>query len=172
MNRRTTVVVAAIAGVGVGVATTLLVTHEKSEPSARTAMSERKVLYWHDPMVPGTKFDKPGKSPFMDMQLVPVYADSEAGPAVDIPSSVAQSLGIRVGTVERKSFSTALNAVGNVAFDERRIEVVQARVSGTIRRGLSLNSTRKNSSSRFDVLKNCAAARRAATPGSEWSAAV
>ena len=32
----------------------------------------RKVLYWHDPMVPGNKFDKPGKSPFMDMQLVPV----------------------------------------------------------------------------------------------------
>ena len=36
---------------------------------------ERKVLYWHDPMVPGPRFDKPGKSPFMDMQLVPVYAD-------------------------------------------------------------------------------------------------
>ena len=27
----------------------------------------KKVLYWHDPMVPGQKFDKPGKSPFMDM---------------------------------------------------------------------------------------------------------
>jgi Cu(I)/Ag(I) efflux system membrane fusion protein len=35
----------------------------------------KKVLYWHDPMAPGQKFDKPGKSPFMDMQLVPVYAD-------------------------------------------------------------------------------------------------
>ena len=42
----------------------------------------RQVLYWHDPMVPGQRFDKPGKSPFMDMQLVPVYAGqggSEAG---------------------------------------------------------------------------------------------
>jgi len=38
----------------------------------------RRVLYWHDPMVPGQKFDKPGKSPFMDMQLVPVYADEGA----------------------------------------------------------------------------------------------
>jgi len=38
----------------------------------------RKVLYWHDPMVPGQKFDKPGKSPFMDMELVPVYADEGA----------------------------------------------------------------------------------------------
>ncbi|HEV2040771.1 MAG TPA: heavy metal-binding domain-containing protein, partial [Casimicrobiaceae bacterium] len=35
----------------------------------------KKVLYWHDPMVPGQKFDKPGKSPFMDMQLVPMYDD-------------------------------------------------------------------------------------------------
>lgn len=23
----------------------------------------KKVLYWHDPMVPGQRFDKPGKSP-------------------------------------------------------------------------------------------------------------
>ncbi|WP_256738012.1 heavy metal-binding domain-containing protein, partial [Paraburkholderia fungorum] len=33
------------------------------------------VLYWHDPMVPNQHFDKPGKSPFMNMQLEPVYAD-------------------------------------------------------------------------------------------------
>ena len=38
----------------------------------------KKILYWHDPMVPGQKFDKPGKSPFMDMQLVPVYADDSS----------------------------------------------------------------------------------------------
>lgn len=37
----------------------------------------KKVLYWHDPMVPGQRFDKPGKSPFMDMQLVPVYAEGD-----------------------------------------------------------------------------------------------
>src|SRR5438876_9464220 len=38
----------------------------------------KKILYWHDPMVPGQKFDKPGKSPFMDMQLVPVYAEGDS----------------------------------------------------------------------------------------------
>jgi Cu(I)/Ag(I) efflux system membrane fusion protein len=31
-------------------------------------------------MYPQQKFDKPGKSPFMDMQLVPVYAE-EGAPA-------------------------------------------------------------------------------------------
>ena len=48
------------------------------EASGSTADADRKVLYWYDPMVPGQRFDKPGKSPFMDMQLVPKYAD-EAG---------------------------------------------------------------------------------------------
>jgi hypothetical protein len=44
-----------------------------SAASITTAPAEaagRKVLYWHDPMVPGKRFDKPGKSPFME--LVPV----------------------------------------------------------------------------------------------------
>ena len=40
--------------------------------------ADRKPLYWHDPMYPQQKFDKPGKSPFMDMMLVPVYADDGA----------------------------------------------------------------------------------------------
>lgn len=50
-------------------------------PSAGGGQAEtgRKVLYWYDPMVPATRFDKPGKSPFMDMDLVPRYADEGAG---------------------------------------------------------------------------------------------
>ncbi|MGB4767559.1 MAG: heavy metal-binding domain-containing protein, partial [Rugosibacter sp.] len=39
--------------------------------------AEPKVLYWYDPMVPNQRFDKPGKSPFMDMQLVPQYAEEK-----------------------------------------------------------------------------------------------
>lgn len=37
--------------------------------------SGKTILYWYDPMVPDKKFNKPGKSPFMDMQLVPKYAE-------------------------------------------------------------------------------------------------
>ncbi|MGH8076790.1 MAG: efflux RND transporter periplasmic adaptor subunit, partial [Lysobacter sp.] len=36
------------------------------------------VSYWYDPMVPDKHFDKPGKSPFMDMQLVPKFAPGAA----------------------------------------------------------------------------------------------
>src|SRR5665647_3563343 len=37
--------------------------------------SGKTVLYWYDPMAPNQKFAKPGKSPVMDMQLIPKYAD-------------------------------------------------------------------------------------------------
>ena len=63
-----------------------------AQPAAQPAVTagspgqvgERRILYWHDPMVPGHRFDKPGKSPFMDMQLVPVYAESDAAPGVNV----------------------------------------------------------------------------------------
>ena len=65
----------------------------------------KKILYYHDPMVPGTKFDKPGKSPFMDMQLVPVYDEGgaagngkDAG-GITINPRAQQNLGIRTAEV-------------------------------------------------------------------------
>ncbi len=36
------------------------------------------MLYWYDPMVPDKHFDQPGKSPFMDMQLVPKFGPHAA----------------------------------------------------------------------------------------------
>jgi Cu(I)/Ag(I) efflux system membrane fusion protein len=72
----------------------------------------KKVLYWHDPMVPGQRFDKPGKSPFMDMQLVPVYADSDAGGAgVTIDGRVAQNLGIRTAEVQPGYLGAVLGVI-------------------------------------------------------------
>lgn len=139
MNQRTLLIagITLLAGVALGVGGTYVLVKRNSEStnaSTTRSTDARKVLYWHDPMVPGTRFDKAGKSPFMDMDLVPVYADSEDGFALEIPAAVAQNLGVRLGKVERRQFMRSLNAVGSVAFDERRIEVVQSRVSGTILR--------------------------------------
>jgi Cu(I)/Ag(I) efflux system membrane fusion protein len=92
----------------------------------------RRVLYWHDPMSPGTRFDKPGKSPFMDMQLVPVYADEAAGAGVAVSSAVAQSLGMRTALVRRADLSTQVDTVGVVTQNERATQVVQSRVTGYI----------------------------------------
>ena len=48
-----------------------------SPASTEAAKADRKVLYWYDPMSPTQTFDKPGKSPYMDMALVPKYADED-----------------------------------------------------------------------------------------------
>ena len=96
----------------------------------------KKILYWHDPMVPGQRFDKPGKSPFMDMQLVPVYADGDAGGSggsgVTVDSRVAQNLGIRTTEVKASRMSAVLEAPGNVAIDERSVQVIQARTNAFV----------------------------------------
>jgi RND family efflux transporter MFP subunit len=42
---------------------------------------KRKILYWHDPMHPAYKSDKPGIAPDCGMRLEPVYADGGAGQA-------------------------------------------------------------------------------------------
>ena len=105
-----------------------------------TASDGRKVLYWHDPMVPGPRFDKPGKSPFMDMQLVPVYADSDTGSGgVKISPTVQQNLGIRLASVRRAELASSVDAIGTVQFDERRSVAVQTRVAGYVER-LSLRA--------------------------------
>src|SRR5688572_25638463 len=60
----------------------------------------KKILYYHDPMVPGNKFDKPAKSPFMNMMLLPVYADSDADASqVTVSPRVQQNLGVRTALV-------------------------------------------------------------------------
>ena len=95
----------------------------------------RKVLYWHDPMAPSQKFDKPGKSPFMDMQLVPVYADSEDGEGgVNISPRVQQNLGVRTAEVTMGSIAQKLEAVGSVAYNERAVALVTARANGYVER--------------------------------------
>jgi Cu(I)/Ag(I) efflux system membrane fusion protein len=104
----------------------------ESESAATSAGGERKVLYWHDPMVPTARFDEPGKSPFMDMQLVPVYADEAGGAAVKVSPTVVQNLGIRVGAVEKAVLQSSLTAIGSIAFDEGLNQVVQSRVEGYI----------------------------------------
>ena len=99
---------------------------------------DRRVLYWHDPMVPGKRFDKPGKSPFMDMQLVPVYA--EAGNAeegnttsgVQVSPTLQHNLGIRFATVRREDTKSAIDVIGTTQFDESAAEIVQSRVVGYI----------------------------------------
>lgn len=104
-----------------------------SDPAATTDSGGRRILYWHDPMYPQQKFDKAGKSPFMDMQLVPVYAE-EAGDEgkVTINPRLQQNLGVRTAEVSKGPSAQKVEAVGSVAFNERDVALVTARAAGFI----------------------------------------
>lgn len=105
-------------------------------PPAATAEPSRKVLYWYDPMVPAQRFEKPGKSPFMDMQLQPKYADEAQGPeaGVRIAPAQTQNLGVRLAKVERGTLPSGVSATGVIDFNERDVAVVQAKAAGFVQR--------------------------------------
>jgi Cu(I)/Ag(I) efflux system membrane fusion protein len=106
-------------------------------PSAPAQSEGSKVLYWYDPMVPAQHFDKPGKSPFMDMQLQPKYADEAQGSqaaGVRIDPARTQSLGVRLAKAERGVLPSGLTATGVIDFNDRDVAVVQAKASGFVQR--------------------------------------
>ena len=140
MNRRTRI--AALVGslVVIAILGVLAVRYHEMRP-ARQATTQEVPSYWYDPMHPSQHFDKPGKSPFMDMQLVPKYADramsdGKVAPAdnIEIDPRVVQTLGIRLATVEQGSFARVVETVGLVAVDEHRIEAIQVREPGWVER--------------------------------------
>jgi Cu(I)/Ag(I) efflux system membrane fusion protein len=132
--------VALVAGLGVGYGIRTL---REPAPASTTApgvtaakVASRQPLYWYDPMYPQQHFDKPGKSPFMDMPLVPKYADSStAGTGgVTVDPRVAQNLAVRYATVERTRVGTSIEAPASVVFNERDVAIVQARAAGYVER--------------------------------------
>lgn len=93
-----------------------------------------RVLYYHDPMVPGRNFDSPGKSPFMDMMLVPAYAggDSADTSSVKVSPRIQQNLGIRTAPVVPGTLAPEVTASGSVLWNERERAVVQSRAMGYV----------------------------------------
>ncbi|MQT32352.1 efflux RND transporter periplasmic adaptor subunit [Pseudomonas helleri] len=126
------------------------------------APSAPKALYWYDPMFPQQKFDKPGKSPFMDMQLVAQYADDKAdAQTLRVDPGQTENLGVRLATVSRGMLATRVMASGVLGFNERDVAVIQARTPGFVERVYNLAPG--------DVLKPDAALADVLVP--EWAAA-
>ncbi len=96
----------------------------------------QQVIYYHDPMVPGKRFDKPAKSPFMDMMLVPVYGGGSGSDSSNVTVSprIQQNLGLRTAEVVQGTLASQLQAIGNIAWNERDQSVVQSRAAGFIER--------------------------------------
>ena len=94
----------------------------------------RKVLNYHDPMVPGKNFDAPAKSPFMDMMLVPRYA-GEAGAdtgTLSVSPRIQQNLGLRTVLVTEGVLTSEVSATGAVVWNERDQVLLQARATGFV----------------------------------------
>jgi Cu(I)/Ag(I) efflux system membrane fusion protein len=101
----------------------------------KAAEADRQPLYWYDPMYPQQKFDQPGKSPFMDMQLVPKYAeDADEAGAVRIEPDIQQNLGVRLATVTAGKLQQDIQLTGVLTFDARNVALVQTRASGFVER--------------------------------------
>ena len=102
--------------------------------------SGRRVLYWHDPMVPGKTFDKPGKSPFMDMDLVPKYADEEndgasmdgGKPIISIKPDYVQKMGVKTEKAQKVSMEGGLRLTGIVMANERERQDIFSQVEGRV----------------------------------------
>ncbi|MDN5512981.1 efflux RND transporter periplasmic adaptor subunit [Acinetobacter sp.] len=114
--------------------------NESPQSTSASQQQDAKVLYWYDPMKPEQHFDKPGKSPFMDMQLVPKYADENAAmtdeshPTVKIDPSFQQNLAIRYATVEQAVMGNTLLTNGILQANERQVAILQTRASGFVQR--------------------------------------
>lgn len=95
-----------------------------------------EVLYWYDPMVPDQRFDEPGKSPFMDMQLVPKCAggDAQAGEGVSIDSALVQNFGIRTAEAEYGVLEPETTVTGTLAYNGSEVAIVQPRAGGYVQR--------------------------------------
>src|SRR5215472_18392405 len=94
----------------------------------------KRILYWQDPMTPGQRFDHPGKSPLMDMALVPVVAGGAEGGVVAISPRLQQNLGVRLADVSRGRLESEVTASATVVYDERDVALVQARANGFVER--------------------------------------
>lgn len=107
----------------------------KADHAERAPQVEKKVLYWYDPMYPQQHFDKPGKSPYMDMELLPKYADEgNASATLRIDPTVMQNLGVRLATVTRIPLTVQIEATGVIGFNERDRAEVQTRSGGFVER--------------------------------------
>jgi RND family efflux transporter MFP subunit len=102
------------------------------------AAKERKILYWHDPMHPQYRSDKPGTAPDCGMDLVPVYEEG-VEPVADLPEGAIritperqQLIGVKYGEVSREPLATTIRAVGRLSFDETRIARIHSKIAGWI----------------------------------------
>lgn len=104
-----------------------------TEQHMDSADEAKKPLYWVAPMDKNYRRDRPGLSP-MGMELVPVYAEEDAGGEGDVKISpaVENNLGVKTADVVRTDLYQTIETVGTVQFNESKITHLHSRVEGWI----------------------------------------
>jgi Cu(I)/Ag(I) efflux system membrane fusion protein len=111
--------------------------HAGHDQSTSAIPTERKVLYWYDPMNPANRSDKPGKAPD-GMDLVPMYSESSESMAnmppgtVMISATKQQLIGVRTGAVERGALNRTIRTVAQVQVDQTRIARIHVKIAGWV----------------------------------------
>lgn len=133
--RQRAFVFAAVIGVAVLAAGTggYLLGHHGTPADGQATSGARKPLYWTSSMDPSYRSSKPGKDP-MGMDLVPVYANGNAGVASDVTISptVVQQLGVQTAAVMEGPLTRHVEAVGYVGYDEDLVTSINTRADGWI----------------------------------------
>ena len=124
------------------VAVATFVSQHGSNRTGTTECGNSAPAYWYDPMHPGEHFDKPGKSPFMDMQLAPKCPAPSAASSPIVASPVASSpvasssVGSSGGAVSRG----APTSPGSIEVDSRLVQNLGLRMApveqGSFARGV------------------------------------
>lgn len=140
-NRRTAILAAAVVGViAIILAFALLAGGPAGDSGAGEDAvvngvvqdgSGKTVAYWYDPMIPGERYNAPGKSS-MGMDLQPKYAEEGSAEGIRVSADVQQSLGVRTTRVVFANLAPAVAVVGRVETDERRIFEVQTLTPGFV----------------------------------------
>ncbi|MDP8979911.1 MAG: efflux RND transporter periplasmic adaptor subunit [Acidobacteriota bacterium] len=103
------------------------------------AKSPRKILYWHDPMHPAYKSDKPGIAPDCNMALTAVYDDDpeiESGTpdrapgTIRVPVEKQQLIGVKVEMAGLRPAFEVTRAPAKVGLDESKVYRIQTKLEG------------------------------------------
>jgi len=131
----TTIIALATATLLTGCSQSARTDHQSTDAAtSATNKTERNVLYWYDPMNPTVHFQRPGKSPFMDMDLQPMYADEGNNDpnVISVDPAMVQNIGVITAPVEKRKLTRTINTYGVVMPDEKSISDINARASGWI----------------------------------------
>jgi multidrug efflux pump subunit AcrA (membrane-fusion protein) len=138
----TAVFAAALVAVLIGRRTAADAGRARPASAASVSKTEKKILYWIDPMHPAYKSDRPGKAPDCGMDLVPVYQEAPAGApqgkpvvgysTISLPPERQQAIGVQLGKVEVRDLTKTIRAVGHVTFDETLLHQVHAKFEGYV----------------------------------------